>query len=744
MILLIEYGKITRTDFPRIDITRDYPKSHVIKYLFDKKNYDSSISNIIGYLEFPDKSIKKFEIDDMDILSEKWYFTCPVIDEIINHLGNYKTWVSFKYKENHLETKKYEFSVHETDNIDWCIPDERYNEVLMVADDAKRIAQELRKEADSGVFDGKPGETGPQGPQGEAASVTIGTVTTGEPGSSAEVTNSGTSENAVLDFVIPQGPQGNSATIQVGTVTTGEPGTQAQITNSGTSQEVVLDFVIPQGPQGTVGPEGPIGAEGQDGVSPTITTETFSGGTRVIITDASGAHEFDVMNGQNGAPGEKGDPGEHGADGQDGQNGQDGITPTIGENGNWFLGDIDTGKPSRGEIGLTGPQGPEGPAGQAGPQGPEGQDAPQIDDTQITNSNPWSSQKIIDTLCPSFTVTGDFAVFTPVEGYALNVNAEISLEQEGTGTPSAENIRPIIGKNAVNLYHGGINLADILNAQILYNNDSSKFAPQPRPDFTDGKIICGISGSNYWNPGLTDEWTVHSDGSISYYFRANAYGFGYVTSVLPGRTYTFSYSSPKSFFVYALGIDENGNVSVNSGGGTGYSLTATAAETDKYLLFLISLHGLENAGLYTIQNFQITGGSVQRNYEIFNPDSSQITTTLPKTIYGGTLDMVSGEGQETWGYIPSYNGEMLPGEWISDRDAYVPGAVPTTGAQVAYALSQPVSFSVDPQPITGLSGTNMIFSDTGTVTVSGKSDPESVIQQLYDRISALESDVTNL
>lgn len=31
--------------------------------------------------------------------------------------------------------------------------------------------------------------------------------------------------------------------------------------------------------------------------------------------------------------------------------GKDGITPTIGENGNWFLGDIDTGKTARGPIG---------------------------------------------------------------------------------------------------------------------------------------------------------------------------------------------------------------------------------------------------------------------------------------------------------------------------------------------------------------------------------------------------------
>lgn len=30
--------------------------------------------------------------------------------------------------------------------------------------------------------------------------------------------------------------------------------------------------------------------------------------------------------------------------------GENGITPTIGDNGNWYLGDVDTGKPSRGEI----------------------------------------------------------------------------------------------------------------------------------------------------------------------------------------------------------------------------------------------------------------------------------------------------------------------------------------------------------------------------------------------------------
>lgn len=46
--------------------------------------------------------------------------------------------------------------------------------------------------------------------------------------------------------------------------------------------------------------------------------------------------------------------------------GDDVITPTIGENGNWYLGDTDTGKPSRGE---TGPQGPKGAPGKTPARG---------------------------------------------------------------------------------------------------------------------------------------------------------------------------------------------------------------------------------------------------------------------------------------------------------------------------------------------------------------------------------------
>lgn len=41
-------------------------------------------------------------------------------------------------------------------------------------------------------------------------------------------------------------------------------------------------------------------------------------------------------------------------EGTKGDPGADGITPTIGDNGNWYVGSTDTGKPSRGATGADG------------------------------------------------------------------------------------------------------------------------------------------------------------------------------------------------------------------------------------------------------------------------------------------------------------------------------------------------------------------------------------------------------
>ena len=52
--------------------------------------------------------------------------------------------------------------------------------------------------------------------------------------------------------------------------------------------------------------------------------------------------------------------------------GIDGVTPTIGDNGNWYLGTTDTGKPSRGEKGDKGDKGDQGEQGLQGVQGATG------------------------------------------------------------------------------------------------------------------------------------------------------------------------------------------------------------------------------------------------------------------------------------------------------------------------------------------------------------------------------------
>lgn len=120
-------------------------------------------------------------------------------------------------------------------------------------------------------------------PSGPAGSITVGTVTTGPAGGSASVTNSGSTSAAVFDFTIPAGAagaagppgpagspggagsDGTAATISIGTVTTGPAGGSASVSNSGTSSAAVLDFTIPAGATGPPG-AGSSDADTLDGV----------------------------------------------------------------------------------------------------------------------------------------------------------------------------------------------------------------------------------------------------------------------------------------------------------------------------------------------------------------------------------------------------------------------------------------------------------------------------------------------
>lgn len=84
---------------------------------------------------------------------------------------------------------------------------------------ANNAAEELQEKVDAGDF---------------TASVAIGTVTTGEPGTQAAVTNSGTDKDAVFDFTIPRGATGSVKNISEQPVTFTEASNNEKIASGET------------------------------------------------------------------------------------------------------------------------------------------------------------------------------------------------------------------------------------------------------------------------------------------------------------------------------------------------------------------------------------------------------------------------------------------------------------------------------------------------------------------------------
>ena len=112
------------------------------------------------------------------------------------------------------------------------------------------------------------------------------------------------------------GPQGPAATITVGTVTTGAPGSSASVVNAGTTSAAVLNFTIPAGAQGIQGPQGIQGIQGVAGAKGDQGEQGIQGPAGVA-----------------GPQGPKGDPGEQGIQGPAGAAGGTGATGPQGPQG---------------------------------------------------------------------------------------------------------------------------------------------------------------------------------------------------------------------------------------------------------------------------------------------------------------------------------------------------------------------------------------------------------------------------
>ena len=131
--------------------------------------------------------------------------------------------------------------------------------------------------------------------------------------------------------------------------------------------------------------EGPAGQNGTDGangktpefrVSENILQWRYVGDEIWLnlydLTALKGADGRDGVDGKDGINGKDGAAGKDGTNGQNGRDGKDGKTPFIGENGNWWIGEIDTAVKAAGIDGTDGVDGEKGDKGDPGEKGDKG------------------------------------------------------------------------------------------------------------------------------------------------------------------------------------------------------------------------------------------------------------------------------------------------------------------------------------------------------------------------------------
>lgn len=414
--------------------------------------------------------------------------------------------------------------------------------------------------------------------------------------------------------------------------------------------------------------------------------------------------------------------------------------------------------------------------------GKDGKDAPQIDDATVTDSAPWSSKHIVDMLCPPISETGNPMVCYPVADYPLGVTASWEPTQEGSGTPSPENIRPIKGRDSVTVERCGENLLDM--SRVAESKD------------------CTV-----------DDSTIHvvdtSGWGASYILLARKY---------PAGTYTIQIDADTAAHGCFLlrGYDASGNmvdVSIlprmegyDTIHNTYYKATLlypyNPSGTHKVITFTVQGAAYFQVGLTgglsaketsaDLKNFALVPGSTPpTEYTPYRGDTLDLA--LPSTIYGGTVDAVTGEGQESIKLVILDGDELkfTPGKgnvnfWnisqhsVPDIDkiivtSHFPKSVFSinqnydfifttlsqmhsffasadelnaylaaqyaagTPVQIAYKLrtSNQIFTATGAQPIPALSGVNTVITDADTLTVTGRADPIKRITDLEDAVASM-------
>jgi hypothetical protein len=109
--------------------------------------------------------------------------------------------------------------------------------------------------------------------------------------------------------------------------------------------------------------------------------------------------------------------------------------------------------------------------------------------------------------------------------------------------------------------------------------------------------------------------------------------------------------------------------------------------------------------------------------------SSTYNLSIPN-MYAGLVNVLTGEVDTTWGYIASYAGETLPGEWWSNYSNSTTASTPETGEEVIYELATPTVSSITSVALTTDEGYNKFEINKGTIDTFTYGAEGSVVSNL--------------
>lgn len=389
------------------------------------------------------------------------------------------------------------------------------------------------------------------------------------------------------------------------------------------------------------------------------------------------------------------------------------------------------------------------------------------DDSTI-GENPWSSKHIIDMLCPPLEESGNPVVCYPVAGYPLGVKAKWEPMQEGSGTPSPENIRPIKGRDSVTVERCGENLVKFPYYTSSYNKNGLVFTAKQ-----DGSItVDGTATANTFyvlNYGLDKRLPMNTPMTLSGCPAGGTLKSYYIGLYIGGKWFTDVGDGNTNVKLTTRKIDSRVEVSIAKG------------VVCNSLTFYPKIEVGTTITLYS-------------KYQ-----GSTNTMTLPETVYGGEVDAVTGKGQETWQLLnnpSSYNyyEGMDEGGWVQSEDAVawylynptlfsrktktlsnifnfvsdightakpyligsanhliafrLPRSVAATGTdvknwlasnnvEIAFeTITQTPFTATGAQPIPAIAGVNTVLTDADSVTVMGRADPIKRITDLEDAVAS--------